>query len=85
MNIDSTPLCMCCESGNKFSGIICIGCEEILEQRKDTFNDMVMLVLNINRINEWIPPLLQTEAREKVMPIYEMLCQIKIEDTRGIL
>lgn len=77
--------CIVCENGDVYSNIVCDDCEVSIEMRKDTYEYMVNLVMNINKIMGIVPPEMKQEIHERVAPLYEELCKIKIKDTRNIL
>jgi len=74
--------CIICENGDPYSNIVCDDCECKIEHRKETHEAMVELVLDLNNLVGPMPYQMLTDIREKVRPIYDALCSIKIEDTR---
>lgn len=71
--------CICCENGDPAKHVICRSCDDILDKRTETFELMVSLVKDINNISEFVTKEIQEEIREKVLTIYDLLCEIKIE------
>jgi len=71
--------CICCENGDPKKHVICLSCEDILIKRKDTFESMILLVGDINNLSDFDCRELHTEITEKVLTIYDLLCEIKIE------
>ena len=74
--------CIVCEKGDPYSNIVCDNCECRIENRKETFDSMVSLVMDLNDLWGDMPHPLANEVRDKVNLIYNDLCQIKVEDTR---
>ncbi len=74
--------CIVCENGDPYSNIICDNCECSIEHRKETYEAMVSLVMDINDLVGNIPFNLSNEVHEKVRPIYDLLTEIKVKDTR---
>lgn len=72
--------CVICDLRDVRKGIICRNCICMLEEREELYSDMVKLVIDSNFENGSISPQMQEKIHEKVLPIYEMLCEIKIED-----
>lgn len=77
--------CIICENGDPYSNIVCDGCECSIELRKDTYDYMVQLVLDVNNLHGDIPYSMMNELRDQVEPIYKELCKIKVNDTRNIV
>lgn len=74
--------CIVCENGDPYSNIVCDNCECSIEHRKETYDTMVSLVMDLNNLVGDIPTSLSNEVHEKVKPIYDLLIEIKVEDTR---
>lgn len=74
--------CIICENGDPYSNIVCDNCECRIEHRKETFESMVGLVMDLNNLFGSMPYSLANEVREKVDPVYKALCAIKINDPR---
>ncbi len=72
--------CIICENGDPYSHILCESCEIDIEHRKDTHEAMIELVMKSNNLNGCISYELLTEIKEKVRPIYDELCQIRIQN-----
>jgi len=74
--------CMICESADPYSSIICENCECSIDQRKETFESMVSLVMDLNSLGTYSPSSLTNKVYDRVKPIYDSLVAIKIEETR---
>lgn len=74
--------CIICEGGDVYSHIICDNCEFNIEHRKEVYESMCSLVRDINDIVGTVPDKLEQQVQEKVKPIYNMLCEIEIKDTK---
>ena len=72
--------CAICESGDLRSSIICLNCISRLEERHETYSDMIRLVLESNNLTLPISTEIEKKVHEKVFPVYELLCEIKLED-----
>lgn len=72
--------CIICENGDPYSHILCQRCERDIEHRKDTYETMIELVMKSNNLNSCISYEVLTEIKEKVRPIYDDLCQIRIQN-----
>ena len=72
--------CVICDSGDIRKGIVCTNCICRLEEREKMYYDMVQLVTDSNYINGSVSPQIKQKIHEKVLPVYELLCEIKIED-----
>lgn len=79
--MNSLP-CIVCENGDPYSNIVCDDCECRIEHRRETFDAMVGLVMDLNDLFGSMPHSLANEVSDKVKPIYEDLCKIKVKDTR---
>lgn len=77
--------CIICENGDVYSNIVCDNCEAAVELRKETYESMIALVMDLNKLNGYLPYELLKEIHDKVKPIYDLLCEIKVKDTRNIL
>lgn len=74
--------CIICEGGDPYSNIVCDNCESSREHRKETYESMISLVMDLNSLVGYIPSQLSHEVEDRVKPIYDMLCEIKIKDPR---
>lgn len=80
MTIPKFP-CIICENGDPYSNMICNQCEESMEHIKEVYEAMVALVHDLNDLSGSVPHELSKEIKEKVKPLHDMLCKIKIKDT----
>ena len=74
--------CIVCENGDPYSNIVCDNCECSIEHRKETYEAIVSLVMDINDLVGDMPHALYHEVEDKVKPIYDLLVALRIEDTR---
>ena len=74
--------CTICENGDVYSNIICDDCEQKIEHRKEVHESMIALVHHINGILGNVPIDLSNKIQDSVRPIYDMLVNIHIKDTR---
>lgn len=72
--------CIICENGDPYSNIVCDGCECSIELRKETYQSMVDLVIDINRLHQCDAPF--KEVHDRVKPIYDELCSIVTTKSR---
>ena len=80
--IENEYPCIICSNGDPYSNIVCDECEDKIELLKKVNESMISLVLSRNDISGSIPFGIYDEARDKVRVIFDMLCEIKITDTR---
>jgi hypothetical protein len=71
--------CICCEGGDPVNKVICADCEARIELREDAYDAMVALVFDLNGLIGCTYKELNDEVHRKVMEIYSMLCDVKID------
>jgi len=71
--------CICCENGDPAKHVICRSCDDLLDKRTETFELMVHLVQEMNNLGDFPSKETKDELHEKVLTIYDLLCEIKIE------
>lgn len=71
--------CIICENGDLNSGILCVNCHDILEEREDTYKSIMSMIMEKNNVLRISDDLLVKEIEDKVKPLFKQLCEIKVD------